>query len=587
MLSHNAAASGRGTYVGCALALACTAAVALACPYHELGTVVKSAPGAIPTPVQVGGDPADVGQWLPPQPWPVIAIHMAMLPTGEVLAYSYPDGTQGSNAYTWDPETGVFTDVEGMTDIFCSGLALLESGLVYTAGGNDTNCSFQGRRDTYTFDPWTHTWTQLGDMATGRWYPNVVMLGDGRLVITSGLNRQCVLTDVMETYTPGVGLSTVPSGARFMDLFPRTHLLSSGRLAHAGSETDSQTFDPASGQWQYFDNTNFGYRDQNTTVLVPGLVDEIMTIGGYINGTPTTSCERANFNDDETGWYITGSMNMGRAHANAVILPDRNVMIIGGGSFDLYGGPVFNAELYDPDTETWTLLPMQQWGRMYHSTAVLLPDGRVVSAGQDFGPGAYTAEIYEPAYLFRGPRPEITAAPATFGYGEEITIDTPQGAEITSVALMRLGTVTHSVNTGQRYVGLPIVSQDSDSVTVSTPANGNLAPPGHYMLFILNSSDVPSVAPIVQLTQESGAIACADIVNLRARCQNGTLRVRVTLTDTSHDGETVTVDVNGTPHDLTIVSNRAALVLPGVTGPQTVTLTNPASCLPPRNVNCQ
>ncbi|MCH7526869.1 MAG: DUF1929 domain-containing protein, partial [Planctomycetes bacterium] len=384
----------------------------------------------------------------------------------------------------------------------CSGHSLLGNGDLYITGGNDYDCEFQGRADTHTFNPFRTDapWTRLEDMSVGRWYPTSLTIGDGRVLILSGLDRTCEVTPVMEMYTPGVGLEVVPEGERFVSLYPRLHLLTTGKMAHVGPENVTYTFDPELRLWQFIDFTNFGWRSQGTSVMVPGEIDEVMIVGGYTNKHANGTCERIDFKEGSPQWRPTGSLNFARAHANAVILPDRNIMLVGGGTGGFYDDPIFSAEMYDPDTESWTVLPPNQYGRMYHSTAVLLPDGRVLSAGQNSGKSGEWAEIYEPAYLFRGPRPIITDVPERISYGKMFSIATPQAGEITAVVLMGLSTVTHSVNNTQRYVGLNFFTAVDDHELIALgPPNGNHAPVGFYMLFILNASEVPSNAKIVRV----------------------------------------------------------------------------------------
>ena len=182
-------------------------------------------------------------------------------------------------------------------------------------------------------------------------------------------------------------------------------------------------------------------------------------------------------------------------------------MVAGGGEVETYGSPVLVPELFDPLTETWRNLAPHTFGRMYHATAVLLPDGRVLLAGQDDGPSAFSAEIYSPPYLFRGPRPGIGAAPARVGYGRPFSLATAEAAEIGSVALLAPSTVTHSINPSQRYVGLDFEVIDSGVLRLVGPLNGNHAPPGYYMLFVVNDAGVPSVSQFVQV----GAFPVGDI----------------------------------------------------------------------------
>ncbi len=445
--------------------------------------------------------PELVGQWHPPMAWPVIAVHAAMLPSGRVLHYVYPSLTSKLEAVLWHPSVGNFEPATINVDVFCSGLSFLADGSLFVSGGNDYQCDTQGRRVTHLFDSKTQQWTRLQDMSEARWYPANLTLGDGRVLILSGLGQNCRLNSMMEIYTPGLGLQEIPEGRLSLDLYPRVHVLSTGKVAHVGPEDVTRTFDPATRQWQVVTRSLLGWRHEGTSVLVPGTTDEIMTIGGFSEPgrLPNRQPERIDFNAVSPTWRPTGQLNIPRAHANAVILPDRKVLLVGGGQFEFYLRPIHQAEMYDPDTEMWTLLPAQHYARAYHSTAILLPDGRVLSAGQDYEAGAFTAEIYDPPYLFRGPRPVITNAPERLIYGEPFSIVTAQASAIGSVALIALSAATHSVNTAQRYVGLDFAVQAANSVTATAPAHGNLAPPGPYMLFILNAAGVPSEAKILLL----------------------------------------------------------------------------------------
>jgi hypothetical protein len=140
--------------------------------------------------------------------------------------------------------------------------------------------------------------------------------------------------------------------------------------------------------------------------------------------------------------------------------------------------------------------------REYHSTALLLPDGRVVESGMgaDFGnvPDEQSAEFFSPPYLFKGPRPSITQAPSQIHYGSGFTISTPDAANISKAVLIRLGAVTHFFNQNTYYVPLSF-QVGTGTLTLTAPVDGRLAPPGYYMLFIVNSNGVPSIAPIVQV----------------------------------------------------------------------------------------
>src|SRR6185369_1773237 len=162
------------------------------------------------------------------------------------------------------------------------------------------------------------------------------------------------------------------------------------------------------------------------------------------------------------------------------------------------------AELWSPNTQTWQTMASMAKPRLYHSTALLLPDARVLVAGggrfdnQAASTDQLNAEIYSPPYLFKGTRPAITSAPAQIGYGATIGVQTPDASRIAKVALVKLGSVTHAFNADQRYVPLAFTA-GSGNLNVQTPPNPNVAPPGHYMLFIVDTSGIPSVATILKI----------------------------------------------------------------------------------------
>src|SRR5436190_14631234 len=191
----------------------------------------------------------------------------------------------------------------------------------------------------------------------------------------------------------------------------------------------------------------------------------------------------------------------GRKLFNATILADGKVLVTGGsrGTEDPNtqpSNPAYESELWDPATGTWTTMASLTTIRSYHSIALLLPDGRVLSAGGTFG-GA-SAEIYSPPYLFKGSRPTISSAPTSVAYGQLFFVGTPNATSISEVTLIALSSVTHNFNMGQR-ISRPLFSQATGGLNVTVPSNPNTTPPGHYMLFILNSNGVPSVAKIIAI----------------------------------------------------------------------------------------
>jgi len=206
-------------------------------------------------------------------------------------------------------------------------------------------------------------------------------------------------------------------------------------------------------------------------------------------------------------WRETPQMMFARTFHTLTVLPDGTVLATGGGpTTDAVGvnDAVLAAELWSPITETWTTMASMQKPRLYHSTVLLLPDARVVvMGGGQFNSVSEptdqrSSEFYSPSYLFKGARPTITSAPATAAYGGNIAVQTPDAARIASVSLVKLGSVTHSINQDQRFLQLSFAAVGG-TLNVQAPANANLAPPGYYMLFILDTNGVPSVAAILQI----------------------------------------------------------------------------------------
>ena len=213
---------------------------------------------------------------------------------------------------------------------------------------------------------------------------------------------------------------------------------------------------------------------------------------------PTSAAEVIDLNAPTAAWRLVASMANARRQINATLLPDGKVLVTGGTSgpgFNNTATPVFAAEMWDPATERWTTMASAQAPRLYHSAALLLPDGRVLTTGGD---DITQVELYSPPYLFAGARPSITAVPAAVSFGQSYFVETPDAANIAKVRWIRLGSVTHAFNMNQRINSLSF-SQAPGGLNVVSPSNPNLAPPGHYLLFILNANGVPSIAKIVQL----------------------------------------------------------------------------------------
>ncbi len=437
-------------------------------------------------------DPATVGQWTPVIPWPDKAVSSTLLPTGKVLWYR----GEGTNAqsYLWDPATGQLTSQPFNPNIFCSGLCSLPDGKVLVTGGRVSGS--QGPKHSFIYDPFADTWTPGPIFRQGRYYPTNLELGNGNVLVFSGYDGSANVNEEVESYTPGASTFEYLVGAnRFMGYFPRMHLLPSGKVFHVGKEAASETFDPATRTWAPVATSNFGSRSHGTSVLLPtGNFDKVMILG---DDGETNTVETIDLSAPAPRWSYATPMRSARGDMNAFIMPDATVLVCGGVS----GGPNYPVEVYDPVANTWTQLAPMHSERKYHSSGVLLPDGRVMVAGAD---GNHSVEVFSPPYLFRGARPVIDAAPASVQYGESFAVTSSQAANITSMVLIRIGAATHAQDMQQRYVPLTFTLGAANRLDVLAPSQPNIAPPGYYMLFILGADKIPSVAKFVRIGGTGG-----------------------------------------------------------------------------------
>jgi hypothetical protein len=456
--------------------------------------------------------PSVVGQWASPVTTGTIAIHSSLMHNGNVLfwTYSLKRGIGPTIAKVVNTTTGVVTDVTPTfnADFYCGGITFLQNGKLFVTGGqNEYGVVRGGVTNTEIFDPTTNTWTQGPAMNYGRWYPTNFEMSDGTVLISSGFDSGGV-TNVhpMELYNPTYQTITVlPTTANtptLTDTYPRLHLLPNGLIFNSGQRADTQMYDPVAQDWYFVSNSKFGTRQEGTSVLLPGLW-KVLAAGGTLTenaGGATNTAEVIDLSQASPQWAYTGSMTYARYNHNVVLLADGTVLAVGGNTQGIYDSPVYAAELYNPNTGTWTVMASQQGSRGHHGTALLLPDGTVYSAGSDNGTSLDdTYEIYSPPYLFTGTtRPVISSTPKSVNYGQTFTIGTQQAKNITRVALIKPGADTHDNNMDQRYVDLTW-TVGTNQLTATAPPSAAYAPPGYYMVVIVDNNGVPSVMPFMQL----------------------------------------------------------------------------------------
>ena len=485
---------------------------------------------------QTAATPDQIGQWSAPFSIPQLGVHAVNLPTGKVLWFAYPDSTYTKNegtAWLWDPATGQTKEVDPPVNpatgrpfnIWCAGQTLLPDGRLVVAGGNlqystspIAGSGWKGLNEVLTFNPWNETWTRQPDMRHGRWYPTLLSMPDGRVVIMSGydeVGNNAVDPDV-EVFTPSAALDGVgtvenkPSAARSTSLYPHLIWTPGGKMLMVGPDQQSAQLDTSSWTWQDLPQVPTS-RIWGSAVVMPsgpsGPTKAMMLGGVNMPATISAAADTTTIDlqNPAAGWTTGPSMLHARAHLNTVILPDGSLLSVGGGigqdaTGSLYSGPVYESELLPAGANAWVPAATQAEERTYHSTALLLPDGRVISAGDDRPGQQYTdkGELYSPPYLFKGARPALNWAPATVPYGTAFQVSSVDAAGVTSAVLVKNGAVTHANDMSQRSIQLALAHTGS-TLTLTSPGGVNAAPPGYYMLFLLNGQGVPSVAKYVRL----------------------------------------------------------------------------------------
>jgi hypothetical protein len=506
-----------------------------------------------------------IGEWVLQQKQLDLAgVHAALLPNGKILFFSYfppeEDNVNLSKWQLWQEDQGPLSPA-GMhlgRNLFCSGHCFLPDGRLLVAAGQSWNSPFsQGiwgaDHDIHTFDPTSERWSRHQDMPAARYYPTCVTLPNGIALICGGAWTRVwnQANHESETFDWRSNIKSPP--ARFdpghiSELYPFLQVLPDGSPTgklFVFSKNEARLFDLGSRTWgsNSFKTTSPGSRNyphQGSCLLLPLLPEKpqqvrVMVIGGQGHDDEATNTveifEFDRTNPANSRWRAPagGHMAQKRFMSDAVLLPDQTVLVVNGagaGAADHSHHPVRETQLFDTGTETWKPLAPINRDRMYHSTAILLPSGRVLVAGntEHWNPSNpvedKTVEIFTPPYLQRGSRPRIAEAPSQLAYGQQFGIRSPDAGRIRSVALMRAGSVTHTNNMDQRYVGLAIVGRSADRLTVRAPQDGTYAPLGHYLLFIVNDDRVPSVASMVRLNQ---IVRYRNIIKMRHLLTTNTL----------------------------------------------------------------
>jgi len=472
-----------------------------------------------------------VGAWSPPAPWPLIAIHSVLTPDGRVLTY----GTDGVGLQTgffiydvWDPSAGpaaghvTLPNTTG-TDVFCSAqLVLPQSGNVFLAGGDtfvDGSTTSIGNNNTNVFTPASNALARGNNMKRPRWYSSSTTLLNGETYIQGGNggSDRPEVRDINGAFRLLSGANT----SRYNWDYPRNFVQTYSRVFGFDITGKMYYVNPAgsgsiTAAGQLPGSTS---RTVSAAMFRPG---RILKIGGA-----SSAAYVIDINGPTPVVTSTQSMSSKRQWVSATLLADGRVLATGGSAVDNQLTGVNNtAEIWDPDTGLWTRGAAGVYARLYHSGALLLPDARVLIHGGG-APGPLTnlnVEIYTPPYLLDPtgapmPRPSIVLAPDTIQVGQSFTVGFSSASSISRVTMVKTGSVTHSVDMEQGFLELGFTLSGS-MLNVAGPTRAADAPPGYYLLFVIDAQGVPSTARIVHITPDTQAPTAP--TNLKATAASAT-----------------------------------------------------------------
>ncbi|KAH7119352.1 hypothetical protein B0J13DRAFT_568646 [Dactylonectria estremocensis] len=475
--------------------------------------------------------------------FPVIPVAGAVEPTsGRVVvwsAYRYDafHGTAPRGGFTlssvWDPKTGIIVErniTNTHHDMFCPGISMDGDGQIVVTGGNDA-------AKTTIYDSPSDSWLAGPDMKIPRGYQSSATTSDGHVFTIGGSWSGALGGKNGEIYDPKARTWTLLPKAIVAPMLTKdkegiykadNHAWlfgwKKGSVFQAGPSTamnwyytSGQGGQKAAGTRQKDGKVDPDSMNGNS-VMFDAAKGKILTLGGatsYKNVPATNAAHVLTIAEPgsvaQTAFAGANGMLHARTFHTSVVLPDGSVFITGGQS---YANPFYDTtpqlepELYLPGSNTFAKQQKNSIPRIYHSISLLLPDATVFNGGGGLCGSCKTnhfdAQIFTPNYLYNGngqlaTRPKITAtSTGTAKVGSTITFNTDSAVK--DASLIRYGTATHTVNTDQRRISLTLKNIGTNKYSFQIPADSGIAIPGYWMLFALNSANVPSVAATIKVT---------------------------------------------------------------------------------------
>jgi len=509
------------------------------------------------------------GRWGAVMDWPLVAVSMANLPDGRILTYSGSERrtwprTEQTYSATWDPLTGQFDETLHLGhNMFCASMSMTEDGQVFVNGGRNQGNS-----------PWTslynyqdNQWTQIENMASGgRWYPTTLALGNGDIFTAMGNSTNVRNPEVWS----GADGWQVLNGIDFLSMrtrrnergrenvFPLLSQAPNGDIFHFWDTIENHYISVEGNGEARQTNADTDHGDHSGGVQVMYDIGKLLVSGANDGswGGNSSDITDAAFTVDLNGAVPqlndSAPMNWRRKFHSMIPLPTGEVLIVGGnttGSKFQDNGSVFNAEIWNPDTREFRIVAPLSVPRDYHSTALLMVDGRIITAGGGYHPsdpssgGTHQdAQLYSPGYLFTGNgteanRPTVSANRTTVEHGASFNVTT--SGDIDYFSLIKMSATTHAINTDARFFKPTFNAAGTDSYSITMHANPNVATPGYWMLFAVDSNGVPSIAEVIQV------LGSSDDGN-----SGGTVSVEPIVSTPTQIGDVADFDVNASGNNL-------------------------------------
>ncbi len=476
--------------------------------------------------------PQEIGQWSDVKAWPLVPVSMANLPDGRILTYSGSERrtwprTEQTYSAVWDPQTDSFTEKFQIGhNMFCGTLAVVEDGRVLVNGGrNSSNSPWVS-----TFDHQSDSWTQEDNMASGgRWYPTTLALGDGSVLTAMGSATNTRNPDLWNAQSG----SRVLNGIDFLGLrsrrdretwFPLLSLAPNGDIFHFWDPVETHYISPTGNGSSRPAHSTYDSTEHFGGIQVVYDEGKLLISGSndgswFDSGQTTNKAFTVDLNAANPSIQSAEPMIFPRKFHQFITLPNGEVLAVGGNTtsakFNDWGS-VLEPEVWNPQTGKWRLMAAMAVPRDYHSTALLMTDGRVLAGGGGYSPSNSSAsgthqdaEIFSPAYLFNdngelAQRPVISAALDELNHGDSVLVN--GSSNITEFSMVRMSATTHAVNTGQRFYRPAFSDLGNGSYQVTMHSNPNVATPGYWMLFAIDSEGVPSEAQIIRISANADSI---------------------------------------------------------------------------------